>query len=223
MDPEDEPINPGGKASAPKNKTFQIVIAVFLLAILVSMIYFGFFVKSEKPPVEIPPTYYKCGNTLVPFRANITDCQAFAVEPGEDAFEQLALNPLAGAVLIMIEPDNSTQFVSSYEISKTFTSLLIPSLIGFSSNSENNLKNITEGNKTITSTKVPVISIENATVYTPLVWLHGDQDKNLITVSGNVTSVYAKTTYDLDAAACRLAIIAINNRFDCAGTGEEKT
>ncbi|MFH1450783.1 MAG: hypothetical protein ABIF92_02275 [archaeon] len=182
---------------------FSIAVVAVLILLVVSMIFLGFFVKSETPPIEIPDDYYKCGNTLVPFRANITDCAPFPIQPNDFAFEKLVLNPLVENVYILVDPHGSSGLgLSAYEIFKTLNGLLIPSGVVYTEYVEN-------------QSEVSVMSLENSSEYAPVIWLRDNQDKNLIEVTENAVIVYAKTPYDMDAAACKLAIIAINSRFDC--------
>jgi len=187
---------------------FSITILSLLILLVVSMVLLGFFKKSEDTEeLEIPSDFYRCADTLVPFRANITDCNAFPIKPDEEAFKQLVLNPLLNVVFLTMDKENSPSsndlLVSMLELDKTFKSLLIPDLITFTESQENH-------------TDIFVISIENATQSTPVIWFRDNQSKNSIEVSNNSVIVYGKTYYDIDAAACKMAIIAINDKFDCS-------
>jgi len=182
---------------------FSILILSVLILLVFAMLYTGFFVKSEEPIVEIPKNYYRCGNDLVPFRANITDCMEFPIEPNEFAFEKIVLNPMVREVFILVDPQGSSELgMSAYEIFKTLNGLLIRSGVVYTEYVEN-------------QSQVSVMSLENSSTETPIIWLRELQDKNLVEVFDNHVMVDARTPYDLDAATCRLAIIAINDHFDC--------
>jgi len=186
-----------------EKSVFSILILSILILLVFAMLYTGFFVKSEEPLVEIPKNYYRCGNDLVPFRANITDCMEFPIEPNELAFEEVVLNPMAREVFILVDPHGSSELgMSSYEVFKTLNGLLIRSGVVYTEYVKN-------------QSQVPVMTLENSTAETPIIWLRESQNKNLIEVFDNYVIVDAKTAYDLDAATCRLAIISINDQFDC--------
>ena len=182
---------------------FSILILSVLIILVITMLYTGFFVKSEEPLIEIPKNYYRCGKDLVPFRANITDCLEFPIKPNELAFEEVVLNPMAREVFILVNPNGSSELgMSAYEIFKTLSGLLIRSGVVYTEYTEN-------------QSNIPIMSIENSSLEMPIIWLRESQDRNLIEIFDNYIIVNAKTMYDMDAATCRLAIIAINDKFDC--------
>jgi hypothetical protein len=184
----------------------SISIVVILLLLIFGMLFLGFFDFGDqilKEP-EIAANYYRCAKTLVPFRANITDCNSFPMDSTETEFKQLIMNPMANTVFILVDPTSPAELgLSTHELFKTFSSLLVKTGVVYTEPAVN-------------QSEVPILSIENSTISYPIIWLRDNQDKNLIEISNNSVIVSAKTAYDMDAAACKLALIAINDVFDCS-------
>ncbi len=186
-----------------EKSVFSISVLAILILLAGVMVYTGFFMEREEPLLEIPGNLYQCDKTLVPFRANITDCNAFPIEPNDQAFRALAMSPLVDQVLILLDPKGTGSLaLSASEIFKTLNSLLVRSGVVYTE--------LVEGQN------VSVLSIENSTTENPIIWLRENQEQNLILINGSTVIIDAKTVYDMDAAACKLALIAINDKFDCS-------
>ena len=189
-----------------EKSVFSISVLVILILLAASMVYFAFFMNTSyfAPPVpEIPGHMYQCGKTLVPFRANITDCNMFPIEPNDQAFRGLVMSPLVSNVYLLLDPTGSGSLaLSASEIFKTLNSLLVPSGVVYT--------------EAVEGQNVSVLSIENSTTENPIIWLRENQEQNLILINGSTVIIDAKTVYDMDAAACKLALIAINDKFDCS-------
>ena len=100
---------------------FSISIITAIIILIVAMLLLGFLDFGEKitEPPEIPDNYYRCENTLVPFRANISDCSTFPITPTDYDFERIVLNPLVQDVYILLEPNGTSGLgLSSYELFK---------------------------------------------------------------------------------------------------------
>ena len=189
---------------------FSISILAGIIILVIAMILLGFFDFGEKivEVPELPADYYRCGNTLVPFRANISDCEAFPITPDEFSYKQTVLNPLVHNVYILVDPEGTSGLgLSSYELFKTYNSLLINSGVVYTK-------------PVLNQTEVPVMSVENATSTSPIIHLIENSDTNIIQVTNNTVIVQATNQYNMDAAACKLAIIAINTKFDCSFENE---
>ena len=183
----------------------SISILTVLIVLVLSMVFLSFFWegKDTEKQIEIPDNMYCCGNSLVPFRANITDCYNVTIEPSEAKLKGLILNPLAENVFIIVDPQGSDYLgLAASEIYKTFKSLLIKTGVAYTDYYAN-------------QSDILVMSVENATTQNPIIWIRENQDKNLIEVEDTYVTIYAKTPYDLDTAACKIAILAINDKFDC--------
>jgi hypothetical protein len=186
-----------------EKSVFSISVLAILILLAASMVYTGFFMEREEPLIEIPDNMYKCGKTLVPFRANISDCNTFPIEPSDQSFKALVMSPFVDRVLILLDPTGTGSLaLSASEIFKTLNSLLVPSGVVYT--------------EAVEGQNVSVLSIENSSFAIPIIWLRENQEQNLILINGSTVIIDAKTVYDLDAAACKLALIAINDKFDCS-------
>jgi len=185
-----------------KIKKTDLAIISFIILFTVFAVYLVFR-PNEVTPIEIPPNYYQCGDNLVPFRANITDCLNTGILPSHTDLVNVVMNPTVEYVYILIDPEGSAGLGNAaYEIFKTLNSLYIPSGVAFTEYWEN-------------QSAVPNMTIEQATYQKPVILLLENQNSTIIKVDGPQIIVYAKTQYDLDAAVCEIAILAINDVLKC--------
>ncbi len=187
------------------NKTNAII--VFALIAFVLILTFFFFKLKDTGQSDLYSNVFSCNNQLVPFRANITSCDAVAVSPGEETLSNTLSGPFVKGVVILVEPNNTGGVgVSAFEIYKILNSLKPRTSqrigIAYTSLWPN-------------QTNIPVMSIDNATFETPIIFLRTNQSKTNIEINGPKIFVNSKNQQGLDAASCKISISAIKKVLKC--------
>ncbi len=187
------------------NKSSIIILAV-LLAILIAGTYVAFWVVHKR--VEYPPNYFVCNGQTVPFRANITNCSLFNVDPDNETLAGVLANPTAKQIAILVDPNGTAEVgLAAFDIYKIYKSL---------EPQTNIVAGIAYTYHWPEQPLIPNISsIDSATFISPVIWLRLNQSENSITVDGPKIYVNANTTDDLDAAACLISINLIKKVMGC--------
>lgn len=150
---------------------------------------------------------YVCGNQVALFRANISDCMKVPVEPSDEELTTVLTNPAVNALFVLVEPNGTAGVgLASHEIFKTVDALKPVSGID---------AGVVYTAYWPDQPNVPVLGLENATYNYPVIYLIPNQNKTKIEVDGPRISVYAEDQYGLDASACKIAILLINEFMDC--------
>ena len=187
-----------------KTKSNIIVIAA-LLAFIIGATAVTFFILR---PAQVPENIFICQKQQVPFRANISSCLAFDVSPSREVLGDAVSTPTAGRVAILMDPNSSGAVgLAAYDIYKIYKSLepqtnIAPGIAYTYHWPEQPL--------------VPNTTIESATFNSPIIWLQLNQSESKIVVDGAKIYVYARTSADLDAAACLISIELINRTLGCS-------
>jgi len=183
----------------------NILVIASLLAVLVIGTYFTASILNNEG--SLPPNIFVCAEQKVPFRANITDCNAFPVSPNIEALDGTIANPTAEKVAILFDPNTSGKVgLAAFDIYKVYKSLepqtnIVPGIAYLYHWPEQPL--------------IPNLTIDSATFQSPVILLRVNQSENKILVDGAKVYVNAKSTDDLDAAACRIGIELIQKTVAC--------
>lgn len=181
-----------------KISTGNIVIVLLLIIFIVVVVYLTF-PQEEQETGHI----FKCKTRAMLFRANVTDCMNITVTPSDITLTELIFSPRTEAVLILVNPNGSAGLaLSAQEVYTGMKAVNIPVGIVYTEHWES-------------QPAIPNITIDQAIYENPVIWLRENQSKTSIEVSGPKVIVYAQDQYDLDSAACKIAILLLKNYYDC--------
>ena len=183
------------------SKSSMVVLAVVIGFTLVA-VYFGFFFEKEQAQ-GLPPNFFTCNDIVTQFVSNVSDCMAVPITPNAKSLGDLVTNPNIDYLFILIDPEGPPyQATASYDIFKILNSINIRTGVVYTSLAED-------------YPEVPVMSIEDATLSSPIIWLKYGQNETKIVVEGTTVLVYSTDENSLSAAACRISIAAINETMRC--------
>jgi len=180
-----------------------IMMSLLITAIFLVTLYFAI-PEFDKP--EFAPNLYTCQGQLVPFRANISDCLAVQ-STDEQQLANTLTNPLGNNILILVDPKSPSHVgLAANEIYK----------IGDSVKPKTGIDHLVVFTQFWNETpNVPVMSIEDATFENPIIWLRTNQSTTNIEQNGAQIIVNSDSEYGLDAAACKIAIILMEDALTC--------
>lgn len=181
---------------------FSPVNAGIIIALILFVIVVTWLVMPSQPPTALGERFI-CAGQFVPFRANATPCALVHVAPHENEVVGLIMNPRASYTILLMDPAETAAYGSSvYEVQKTLTSLQIPHILAFTE----------EWPK---QPQIPVMTIENATKSTPIIWFRSGQENTMISVSNTSITISAKDQAGLDAASCKVAMTLLDSLYNC--------
>ena len=143
------------------NKTNAIIIIALIAFILLGS-YSVVKVNSKKNAEQYSDIFF-CKDQKVPFRVNITSCNAIKVSPNEETLVNTLTSPLSDGTIILLDPSESGgTALSAYDIYKIYQSLADEThhKVGIA-------YTVPWGNQS----DIPVLSIENASFSTPIIFL----------------------------------------------------
>lgn len=182
------------------NSSKSNIILLTVIAIAAVMVAYSVLTFRQH---ETQGNIFECRGKTAPFRANISDCLKVPLYPSQKHISDIITSPAVNQVYILVEPNNTAELaLSAFEIHKTLKALKIKSGVAYTEFWQN-------------QSEVPVLSIENATYNYPIVWLRINESKTYIEAQGPKIIMSASSQYDLDAAACGIAIAVIKETYKC--------
>lgn len=181
-----------------KKNTIVILVIILLMVALVSWVTF-LRSQSTSPATR---SYILCDGQELLSRANATACRNARFD-SENEFLGTLLNPDVKQVRILVNPSGGGGLALAAEyLQVTLNGMNIQNGVAYTE-------------EWPAQPDMPVMSIDDAFVEYPIIWLKENTNKSGVLISGSGITIEGKNQADLDALMCRVAFLLFNTAMDC--------